>query len=67
MVLGEDDATLLQRRSMRILTWNVNGLRTALRKGCETHLERPDADACTIQEMRVLPEQPPDAWNPPPG
>ena len=67
MVLEADDATPLQRRSMRILTRNVNGLRAALRKGCETHVERPDADACMLQEIRVLPEQPPDAWNPPLG
>ena len=52
---------------MRILTWNVNGLRAALRKGYESHVERLDADACMLQEIRVLPEQLPDEWNPPPG
>ena len=52
---------------MRILTWNVNGLRAALRKGYESHIARLDPDACMLQEIRVLPEQLPDEWNPPEG
>ena len=45
----------------------MNGLHAALRKGYDTHAERLDADASMLQELRVLPEQPPDAWNPPSG
>jgi exodeoxyribonuclease-3 len=52
---------------MRILTWNVNGLRAAIRKGYESHIERLEPDACLLQEIRVLPEQLPAAWNPPEG
>jgi len=52
---------------MRILTWNVNGLRAAIRKGYESHVERLEPDACLLQEIRVLPEQLPAAWNPPEG
>ena len=52
---------------MRILTWNVNGLRAALRKGYESHIDRLAPDACMLQEIRVLPEQLPEDWNPPAG
>ena len=47
---------------MRILTWNVNGLRAAIRKGFERHIERLRPDVMMLQEVRALPEQLPDAW-----
>ena len=51
---------------MRILTWNVNGLRAALRKGFERHIERLQPDVMMLQEVRALPDQLPDAWSDPP-
>ena len=50
---------------MRILTWNVNGLRAAIRKGFERHIERLQPDVMMLQEVRALPEQLPDAWRAP--
>ena len=45
---------------MRIATWNVNGLRAALRKGFEQHVERINPDVLLLQEVRALPEQLPE-------
>lgn len=52
---------------MRILTWNVNGLRAAIRKGYQGHVDRLKPDVCLLQEIRVLPEQLPGEWTPPDG
>ena len=41
---------------MRIVTWNVNGLRAAIRKGIDTWFEDVDADIWMLQETRVLEE-----------
>ena len=49
---------------MRILKWNANGPRAARRKGYEIQLERLDADAGMLPEIRVHPDQLPDEWNP---
>lgn len=53
--------------SMRITTWNVNGLRAAIRKGWEKHLERLAPDILLLQEIRTLQEQLPAGWKPPAG
>jgi len=42
---------------MRIITWNVNGLRAALRKGFYDHINILNPDVILLQEIRVLPEQ----------
>lgn len=42
---------------MRIFSWNVNGLRAALRKGFEDWLAQTRPDVLAIQELRVRPEQ----------
>lgn len=42
---------------MKIITWNVNGLRAALRKGVRDWLLEQSADVLCMQETRVLPEQ----------
>lgn len=42
---------------MRIATWNVNGLRAALRKGFYQQLTRFKPDVLMLQEVRALPEQ----------
>lgn len=52
---------------MRITTWNVNGLRAALRKGFEDHLARVSPDVLLLQEVRALPEQLPMQWVAPDG
>lgn len=52
---------------MRITTWNVNGLRAALRKGFAEHLEAIQPDILLLQEIRVTPEQLPEEWRQPPG
>jgi exodeoxyribonuclease-3 len=48
---------------MRIVTWNVNGLRAAIRKGIDTWFEDVDADIWMLQETRVLEEQFPKGWS----
>ncbi|MEO1995453.1 MAG: exodeoxyribonuclease III [Planctomycetaceae bacterium] len=52
---------------MRITTWNVNGLRAALRKGFADVIEQIAPDILLLQEVRALPEQLPDAWAAPEG
>ena len=49
-------------QSMRITTWNVNGLRAALRKGFAEEIERIAPDVLLLQEVRAFPEQLPDGW-----
>ena len=52
---------------MRITTWNVNGLRAALRKGFAEHLDAVSPDVLLLQEVRALPEQLPAEWQNPDG
>lgn len=47
---------------MRITTWNVNGLRAAIRKGFAEHLSEIQPDVLLLQEVRALPEQLPVEW-----
>ncbi len=42
---------------MRIIGWNVNGLRACVKKGFMEFLEASDADVLCLQEVRALPEQ----------
>ena len=59
---------------MKIITWNVNGLRAALKKGVLSWIIEQSADVVCLQETRVLPEQLPEEqrevsgyeiiWNP---
>ena len=48
---------------MRIVTWNVNGLRAAIRKGIDNWFEDVDAEIWMLQATRVLEEQFPKGWN----
>lgn len=54
---------------MRIISWNVNGLRACVKKGFHEFLESSGADVLCLQEVRALPEQldertlSPDGWN----
>ena len=42
---------------MKIISWNVNGLRAAVRKGFLEWLHQEDAEIIGLQEVRALPEQ----------
>ncbi|MHC4832112.1 MAG: exodeoxyribonuclease III [Planctomycetota bacterium] len=52
---------------MRVVSWNVNGLRAALKKGFAEWLEADGADIVGLQEVRALPEQLPPAAREPTG
>lgn len=43
--------------TVRITTWNVNGLRAAARKGLIEQIDRLRPDVLLLQEVRALPEQ----------
>ncbi len=50
---------------MRIISWNVNGIRAAIKKGFVEWLQTANADIVCLQETKALPGQvPPDALNP---
>ena len=68
-LLGQAIACLAKetRFAMRITTWNVNGLRAALRKGFAQQLELIRPDVLLLQEVRALPEQLPQEWAQPKG
>lgn len=48
---------------MRITTWNVNGIRAAIRKGFDDHVAKIAPDVLLLQEVRALQEQLPPDWN----
>ena len=52
---------------MRLVSWNVNGIRAAIRKGIDRYFESIDADIWMLQEVRALPEQLPKNWSWPEG
>ena len=47
---------------MRVVSWNVNGLRAAIRKGIDRFVDELDPDVLMLQEIRSLPEQLPIEW-----
>tara|TARA_B100001123_G_scaffold201968_1_gene229123 strand:+ start:916 stop:1701 length:786 start_codon:yes stop_codon:yes gene_type:complete len=49
---------------MRIVTWNVNGIRAAIRKGLDTFVTEINPDVLLLQEVRALEEQLPKGWVP---
>lgn len=52
---------------MKITTWNVNGLRAALRKGFARHLDEIKPDVLLLQEVRATVDQLPKEWQAPAG
>ena len=52
---------------MRILSWNVNGLRACEKKGFSDWLAASGADIVALQEVRALPEQLPEHLQTPDG
>ena len=47
---------------LRIITWNVNGLRAAIRKGLSDWLAELEPDIVLLQEIRARPDQLPEPW-----
>jgi exodeoxyribonuclease-3 len=47
---------------MRILTLNLNGIRSATAKGVVSWLAASDADVVCLQEVRAYPDQAPPEW-----
>ena len=45
---------------MKIITYNVNGLRAAVSKGLPEWLEQEQADVVCIQETKLQPDQYPE-------
>ena len=52
---------------MRVVSWNVNGIRACVKRGFGGVLERAGADLLGVQEVRALPGEIPDAARTPPG
>ena len=42
---------------MKIVTWNVNGVRAALNKGSADWWNSQDLDVLCLQEIKAMPEQ----------
>lgn len=55
------------RRTLKIVSWNINGIRAAHRKGLGDYLGRSDADIVALQEVRATREQVPEALREPAG
>lgn len=51
---------------MKIVSWNINGLRAVLTKGLQEWLTKENADVFCFQEIKALPEQVAD-WSIPEG
>ena len=47
----------MSRSRLRVVSWNVNGLRACVRKGFTTWLARSRADIVGLQEVRARPEE----------
>ena len=52
---------------MRVVSWNVNGIRACVKKGFAGFLERAQADVVGVQEVRALYEEIPDEARAPAG
>jgi exodeoxyribonuclease-3 len=53
--------------TVRIVSWNVNGLRACAKKGFRAWLGRSRAEIVGVQEVRALPDQLPDTVREPRG
>ncbi len=51
----------------KLISWNVNGIRAAEKKGLLDYIQRSDADVLAVQEIKALPDQVPPALLDPPG
>ncbi len=50
--------------TMKLISWNVNGLRAALRKNFLTYLAEEDPDVICLQETKATQEDVPVVWPP---
>ena len=57
MILLLQSAFFLYTSCMRILSWNVNGIRAVEKKGFVSWMEKEGADMVCIQETKARPEQ----------
>ncbi len=57
----------MSEHSLRIVSWNVNGLRACVKKGFLKFLESSQADILALQEVRAFPAQLDEATRAPPG
>ena len=48
---------LQETKAMKIISYNVNGIRAALKKGFDKWLEAENPDILCLQELKALPEQ----------
>jgi exodeoxyribonuclease III len=55
-------SNLINYNLMRIITLNLNGIRSATSKGVVDWLEQHQADILCLQEVRALPEHVPETW-----
>lgn len=49
-------------REMKLISWNVNGVRAVLRKGFRDFLKAEDPDIVCLQETKAHPEDVPEPW-----
>ena len=59
--------TAKRSRPLRILSWNINGIRAAAKKGLDDWLRGCRAEIVGVQEVRALPEQIPPGLRTPKG
>ena len=52
---------------MRVVTWNINGIRSAARKRMADQIERVEPDVILLQEVRATPDKIPSEWVEPVG
>ena len=48
---------------MKLISWNVNGIRSILGKGLMDYLEREKPDVLCLQEIKARPEQVPQKFD----
>ncbi len=52
---------------MKLISWNVNGIRAIEKKGFADYVQAQDADVYCIQEIKAMPEQVPESLRTIPG
>ena len=57
----------MTQRQIKIVSWNVNGIRAAERKGFADWLQSSDADIVAVQETKARPDQLSTTLREPPG
>jgi len=53
-------AKINEPHGLKLVSWNVNGLRAALKNGFVEHVQRLNPEVLALQEIKALPEQVPD-------